>query len=196
VANSERVWYRAADESAFVPLPFYDKVREVAPGARDEVRTMSGEFTMVLHDGASVRSAGRASVEIRALSEAVAEAEVADAHRMWWRAKLRPLRLRFPDGSVVEFADAEVWVARDGDRFRVRNYGPSAARLVAPLGAVDLGTNQQGVLLAAPMPPDAVPPPRVLDGAARARFEGRALHVEAAAGTGRVDWLGARVVLS
>ena len=195
VRASERVWYRAADESVYVPLPFYDKVREVEAGAGVEVRTMSGELTLLFHDGASLRGHGQARVEVRSLTEAVAEIEVLDLHRFWLRAKRRPVRVHLPDDSILEAVDASLYLARDGDRVTVRCYGPSPARVKSVLATVDLPRNRQVELLMSPVPPAQPSTALAVQGSVRARAEGRKLAVDGGSDGGTVEWLGARLQL-
>lgn len=195
VRSSERVWYRAADESAYVPLPFYDKVREVEAGAGVDVRTMSGELTLLFHDGASLRGHGQARVEVRSLTEAVAELEVLDLHRFWLRAKRRPVRVHLPDNSILEAADAYLYLARNGDRVTVRCYGPSPARVKSVLATVDLPRNNQVELLMSPVPPDPPSTALAVQGSVRARADGRKLAVDGGSDGGTVEWLGARLQL-
>ncbi len=195
VRMSERVWYRPADEAVYVPLPFYDKLREAEAGAGVQMRTMSGELNVIFHDGASLRGHGRAHLEVRSLSEAVAEIELLDLHRFWLRAKRRAVRVRLPDTSSLEVVDAYVYLARDGERVTVRCYGPSPVKLTSPLGTVDIERNRQVLLLMSPVPQERASTTLTLGGTVRARAEGRVLAVEGGSDGGAVDWLGARLQL-
>jgi hypothetical protein len=195
VRSSDRVWYRAAEESVYVPLPFFDKVREMEAGAGVQVRTGSGALMLLYHDGATWRSLGQIDLQVRTLSEAVAEMDLRDLHRIWVLGKRRPFRLHLPDGSVFELMDTHVYLARDGERVVVRNYGPAAAKVTSPLGTVDLPANHQVLLLMSPVPEERASTALALQGSVRAQAEGRVLAIDGGSDGGAVDWLGARVRL-
>jgi hypothetical protein len=195
VRTSERVWYRPAGESVFVPLPFFDKVREVEAGAGVQVRTMSGAITLMFHDGAALRGHGQAIVELRALSEAVAEFDLHDLHRLWLQGKRRTLRVRLPDTSVLEVGDSQVYLARDGQRVCVRCYGPAPVQVLSPLGRVELVREQEIYLLMSPVPSERVATALRVRGSVRTKTDGRTLAVDGGSDGGAVEWMGARVQL-
>lgn len=195
VRNSERVWYRAADEPVYVPLPFHDKVREVEAGAGVQVRTRTGEVTFILHDGATLRACGMLDIEVRIVSEAVAEFDLRDVYRAWVDAKKRPLHVRLPDTSTLEVSGAQVYFGRDGERVTVRNYGPQVATLRSPLGVIDVPRNRQVEVLMSPVPEDRVVTSLEVRGTVRARVEGRTLAADGGNEGGTVEWLGARLRL-
>lgn len=193
VRFSERVWYRAADEAVYVPLPFHDKVRELEAGAAVQVRTASGELTLTFHDGATLRAQGIINFDVRILNEAAGELEVRDLRRVWVGAKQRMLRLRLPDTSTIEAMDAQIYLARIDERVVVRNYGPAIATLRSPVGTVDLGLNQQVQILMTPVPTELLRSTLSVQGTVRAKIEGRTLVVDGGNEGGSVDWSGARV---
>ncbi|MEZ5965825.1 MAG: hypothetical protein R3F56_18460 [Planctomycetota bacterium] len=196
VRNAERVWYRPAGEPVYVPLPFHDNVREVEAGAAVQVRTHTGEATLVFHDGATLRATGSLSVEVRILADAVAELDLHNVHRAWLDAKARPVHLRLPDASVLEVAGALVYLARDGERLTVCSYGPAGATLRSPLGTVEVPRTRQVQTLMSPLPDGWVSTVLDVDGTVRARAEGRRVAVEGGNEGGSLEWSGARVRLS
>jgi len=195
VRNSERVWYRAADEPVFVPLPFYDKVREALPGAQVQIRTNSGELTLLFHDGATLRARGIIALDVRILSEAVGELAVGDVFRAWIDIKQRPLRLVLPDASTLEAAGTLVYLARHEERVTVCNYGPALATLRSPFGTVDIPRNHQVQIMALPVPQDVVATRLEVAGTVRARVDGRRLLLDGGNEGGMLEWSGARVRL-
>jgi hypothetical protein len=192
VRSSERVWYRPADEPVYVPLAFHDKIREVEAGAGVKVRTRTGELTLVFHDGATLRAQGMLDLEVRILEEAVADLAVGDVYRMWLTVRSRPLRLHLPDTSVVQATSAQVYLARDGERLLVRNYGGSVS-VRSPLGTVDLPRTAQVQTLMTPVPPQAPALTLTARGTVRVRVTGRELALDGGAEGGHVEWLGARL---
>lgn len=196
VRNSDRVWYRAADEAVFIPLPYFDKIRSMSAGAGIQVRTESGGFNVLLHDGATIRAEGRTTLETRILSEAVAEFEVIDVRAAWVASRTRLVRLWLPDNSAVEAQRANLWLAREADRVVVRNYGPQSVKIRSSLGDRDLARNQEVRILASPVPETRPALSLTTQGTIAVRGEGRKLRVEGGTDGGSVDWLGARVQIS
>lgn len=196
VRNSDRVWYRAADEAVFIPLPYFDKIRSMSAGAGVQVRTESGGFNVILHDGATLRTEGRTTLETRILSDAVAEFEVIEVRAAWVACRTRLVRLWLPDNSAIEAQRTNVWLAREGERVVVRNYGPEVVRIRSPLGDRDLARNQEVRILASPIPEFRPALSLATKGTIAVRGEGRRLRIEGGPDGGVLDWLGARVQIS
>lgn len=190
---SDRVWLLAPNDNAFVPLAFYDKLRTVTAGSVVEVRAR-GEFQLVMHDGAQLRTWGRARLQITRLAEAGAEFGFTSVQRVWVDAKARPLAITLPDGSVLELANCSVRIEAVGGRAVVQNYGPAAARMRNRSGSFELPKAHRSTVLTQPPTASFHPADLDLEGAVRAQRQGRMLEVTGD-GPGAVVWSGARFEL-
>lgn len=192
---SDRVWFRAHDEEAYVPLPYWDRVRTFEAGAGVQVRSMSGDFVVYLHDNASMQSVGPIHLETILLNEVTAEFEVLDVYFLRLDARKRTVRLRMLDTSVLEVTESVARIERIGDRLVIRNEGVNAILVRAPHGLVEVAQNREVSLLAMP-PAEAVPSTAlVLQGTARSRIDARRADLDGGSAGGTVEWLGARIKL-
>lgn len=137
VRLTDRVWLRATGERAFVPLAFYDRFRFLETGGQVEVRG-KGEFQLVLHDGGGLRSRGPCSLEVAGLNDHTADLQISTVEKVWLTAKLRPLRVRLPDGTQLEFSSSVVHLERRGDRIRVSNAGSGPIHFSGAVGAGEI----------------------------------------------------------
>lgn len=192
---SDRVWFRGHDEEAYVPLPFYDRVRTFEAGAGVQVRSMSGDFTVYLHDNASMQSVGPIHLETTLLNEVTAEFELLDVYYLRLDARKRTVRLRLLDTSVLEVTESIARLERVGNRIVVRNEGLNAILVRSPHGVVEVAQNREVSLLAMP-PAEAAPATAfTLQGTVRSRIEARRAELEGGSAGGTVEWLGARIKL-
>lgn len=100
VRNVDRVWFKAPEEAAFVPLYFYDKLRPVAKGTEIEVRH-AGEFELLLHGGSRVLAQGPTAMTVEELGEAAVALQLGNLTRVRLDAFGREHRIGLPDGSTV-----------------------------------------------------------------------------------------------
>ncbi|MBL8724671.1 MAG: hypothetical protein JNK49_11530 [Planctomycetes bacterium] len=106
VRFADRVWWRAPDEDAFVPLYFHDNVRGVPTGTAIEVR-QTGEFELLLHGGGRLRAKGPTALQVLVLDEQRVELRLSIATHVQFAADVRAQTLRLPDGSAVEVRAAD-----------------------------------------------------------------------------------------
>jgi len=103
VRHSDRVWWKAPDEDAFVPLYFHDKLRVVDAGTEVEVR-QAGGFEVLLHGGSRIGLLGRSALRIDSLGEAKIELTLASLTLVRLDAVGRECVVHLPDGSVLTVA--------------------------------------------------------------------------------------------
>ncbi len=195
VRISDRVWYRGKDEEAYIPVPFHDRIKTLEVGAGVQVRTMSGDFSVYLHDSASMQSVGPIHLETVQLTELAAEFDLLDVWFLRLDARKRSVRLRLLDQSVLEIAESQVRLTRVGDRIVLRNEGPNAFRVRTGASSIEVPANREVAVLATP-PPAAVPSTAlVVHGTAQTRIDARRATLTGGSGGGTVEWLGARIKL-
>ncbi|MCR9247003.1 MAG: hypothetical protein NXI31_18365 [bacterium] len=100
VRSVDRVWYRPPEEEVFVPLYFYDKLRELVTGSAIQVRRV-GEFEVLLHGGGRLRADGPTELRVAELSAEKIELDLRHFTRFRIEPEEREHHLRLPDGSVV-----------------------------------------------------------------------------------------------
>ncbi len=186
----DRVWLLAADDTAFVPLAFYDKLRVLRVGAVMEVRRR-GEFQLVFHDGGQLRSSGPARVRIDRLGDVQVELGIERLRHLTLETKTRPVRAMLPDGSVLEAAGCSMYLEAERGRGTVYNYGPAAARLHMRGGSVELPSAHRLAILTDKPSQRFLPAALDLEGAVRTEPRAPRLEVHGE-GEGAVVWSGAR----
>jgi len=128
VRQQDRVWFRTPDEPAFVPLYFFDKIREVRAGTEVQVR-QSGEFVMLLHGGSRIVALGAVDLKVAELTDTLVAVELRNFTELRLRCIEREHRFTLPDGSLLvvppQAADA---VGVDLQLQRVDVPEPSAGR--------------------------------------------------------------------
>jgi hypothetical protein len=189
---AERVWFRAADERAYVPLAFYDKLRVFYQGAAVRVNT-DGKYEVLLHDSATVRNEGPSHLEVRTLSDDLAEIDVQVVEQLWVVARTRLVRLLLPDQSQLSVKGAQVYLLREHDRLHVRNIGPGKVALETAYGRLELAPANTIALMLVPPARSPIPQALTVGGTATAEAQGRRLRVSGGAEGGTVEWGGVRV---
>lgn len=206
---ADRVWWRAPDEDAFVPLYFHDNVRGVPAGTAVEVR-QTGEFELLLHGGGRLRAKGPTSLQVLALDEQRVELRLCALTHVQFAVDSRRQTLRLPDGSAVEVAAADpkadpppgpvtLRLDRIGDplacegRLQLANHGLRAVTWRHAFGSVELQPGQRVQLFATP-PAHDFPAGLVLRDATAVPV-GAGLECTAR-GDGEVLWSGARFRLA
>jgi len=137
VRLTDRVWMRKAGERAFVPMAYYDRFRFLETGSQVEVRG-KGEYQLVMHDGAGMRSRGPCSLQINSLDESVMDLQITTVNSIWLTAKLRPVRVLLPDGTRLELSASAVHIERRGDLIRVSNAGSAPIRFAGLCGSGEI----------------------------------------------------------
>ncbi|MEM7201847.1 MAG: hypothetical protein AAF628_16390 [Planctomycetota bacterium] len=194
VRSSDRVWYRPADEGAFVPLAHFDKFRSMESGSSVEVRNR-GEFQLVFDDGAIARSVGSTLLLVSSLTDDGVELVLDDFRSFWVTCGARPLRVAFSDGSTITGQRCDLYFERRGGRGRLINYGPGPAEMSGRVGDVTLEQAHVVEVLLEPGRQRFVSPDLRLEGATRIDGrEGRQVTVRADR-EGAVSWSGARFQL-
>ena len=155
VRVSDRVWFLDAEETAFIPLAFYDRFRFLRTGSRIEVRGR-GEYQAVMYDGSSVRSNGPSSITVVHMGEQEVVLQIDNLEQMWVTAALRPTRVRLPDGTELVFVDGQIRLENLGDRFRVSNEGSSVVTYSGSAGQGELDGPQFISVWKAPPDSDAL----------------------------------------
>jgi len=192
--TSDRVWFLAPDDTAFVPLAFFDKFRLVESGSFIEVRN-KGEFQVAFHDGAVIRSVGPIRLALPRLGSSLAELRLTTFRRFWLNAKVRPFVVVLPDGSRIELAGTNSYFERRGDRAVIFNHGRRAFRWVGRVGEHEVPpAHRVEIMLAGGQRPFLGSGLR-MEGALNAEPDGRALAVRGGEGGGEVSWSGAKVTV-
>lgn len=192
VRMADRVWFLAPDDTAFVPIPFYDKFRIVDSGTFVEVRN-KGEFQMVFHDGAWLRSIGATSLGVPVMSSSIAELQLTAFRRLWLHAKDRTMHVLLPDGSKLELAGTKLYLEREGQRGMVFNNGPRAMRWIGRVGEREIPPAHRIEIFLEGTTAPYLAAALQLQGAVRAEPEGRDVMVRGEAGGGAVTWSGALI---
>ncbi len=164
VRQQDRVWFRAPDEQAFVPLYFFDKIREIRSGTEIQVR-QSGEFGMLLHGGSRLVALGAVDLRVAELTDTLVAVELRSFTELRLRCIEREHRFTLPDGSVLvvppQAADAsgvDLQLQRidvpepSMGRATVTHESGRAVSLVLPHGTVELvqGTRSTVFFAASP----------------------------------------------
>lgn len=200
VRQSDRVWFRDAEESVFVPVRFSRKFRAVEAGDVVEVR-QKGEFELLLQDGGTLKTFSRVRVEVLELSEDVVSFRVPHARRIEVRPLVRKMRVQLPDGSVLEATEGSYrWIERDDGLAHLQNVGTEDATLhfsaAADAGSTPLPSGYQVVLRATRSAAGSAPGGRdgklVVEGDATAAFDGSIRVFSGRGEGGTVTWAGAR----
>lgn len=206
VRHADRVWWKAPDEDAFVPLYFHDKLRVVAPGTAVEVR-QTGDFELLLHGGGRLVSLGSAVLRVEELTADRVVLRLAALTKLRFEAGTGEHVLLLPDGSSLTIparpagelpVTAGVAIDRSsepgwyGGRAALFNIGQRPVQWTHPCGAVTLAPGERvGLFLT---PPAAAIPQALATGEATVAADGGALRCTAAADTA-VSWSGARFTL-
>ncbi|MCC6669823.1 MAG: hypothetical protein IT458_02095 [Planctomycetes bacterium] len=194
VRTGERVWFLDPDEPAFVPLPFFEKMRIVRKGTVVEVR-QRGEFLCWFHDDARLRSSGPARLSVVDLDASAATLRLESLTRVMLATRVRPLRVTLPDGALLETTPGHVDLVAEEGIGRVMNHGPGTVRYTGSMGSVDIprGTRLAFFLTGA----EEVLPGAALEvrGSVTQQRKGRTLEVEGGAEGGTVTWSGAQFSL-
>jgi hypothetical protein len=185
----DRVWFRAPDEPAFVPLVFHDRFKFTTVGAQVQVRG-KGEFHLVMHAGGHLRSRGPCAITVTGMDEKAVALQFGEVDQLWIQAGLRPFRLAMPDGTAVEFTDTLLHIERRGDRCRLANLGKSPVRYTGPAGGGELQGPRFIELWTQPAVGPAVGDALTMDGVLATPPVGETLTIQGGAG-GRVSWSGA-----
>ncbi len=204
VRHSDRVWWRATPEDAFVPLYFHSKISAIAAGAEVRVH-QTGEFELLLHDSGRVMAQGPTQLRVAELGATEVKLEVPELTRLRVFGYRRVHSLRLPDGStlslppevpdgeiggptqvLLERVDEPAWF---GGRAFLFNAGPRDVTLVNALGTTKIPAGHRVTLF---LQPSAIPLPAGVDaGQAAASRAGPVLQVDATI-AGDVSWCGAR----
>ena len=137
VRVSDRVWFRAPNDSSFVPLAFYDRFRFMVSGTEIQVRGR-GEFQVILHSGGTLRSRGPCEVSVSNMDSKEVAMELGNVDRMWIKAGLRPFRVVMPDATLLSFSNTLAYIERKGDRCHVANLGKGLLRYSGAAGDGEL----------------------------------------------------------
>jgi hypothetical protein len=130
IRESDRVWLRESEESAFVPLRFSDKFRPVEVGDVVEIR-QKGEARLLLQDGSSLKAFGPVRIELEELSEEVVALRMPRVTLADFLPLGRMLRVVLPDGTVFQAAKGSYrWRTRDDGLAVLANVGSEPATLV------------------------------------------------------------------
>lgn len=193
--TSDRVWVLEPGDDAFVPLAFYDKFRLVQKSTIVETRAEKAEYTLLMHDGAELRVHGPCHLTLTQLDEDAVEVALGEFHTLFWTGKTRALRLRLPDGSLLEAPSAELRIAAQAPFGTITSYRGLPARYRSRVGPVTLEPGHRvRFLLAAPEAAVAEASALVVSGGLVTARTGRVLEVRSEKG-GTVGWSGARFTL-
>jgi hypothetical protein len=100
VRNADRVWTRAVDDEAFVPLFHHDKLRTLTVGAEVKVPA-AGEFELLLHDSGRLIASGPTELRLQTMDPTQVEVVVRTLTRLRLELAGRIHRYRLPDGSTL-----------------------------------------------------------------------------------------------
>jgi hypothetical protein len=156
VRGVDRVWFLDPGEAAFIPLAHYDRFRFLRTGSRVEVRG-SGEYEVVMHDSSTVRSLGLSALAVVHMDERELSLQIDVAQQLWLTARSRPMRVRLPDGTLIEFNLGQARLEDRGDRYRLSNEGSSAIAFTGSAGSGELLGAEQMSIWKAPPVADPVP---------------------------------------
>jgi hypothetical protein len=204
VRHSDRVWWRAADGDAFVPLYFHDKLRTLHTGAEVQVR-QAGEFELVLHASTRFVAQGPTDVQLGALTTTGVELDVRRFTHLRVQASGRDHIVRLPDGSQLQFggsalegeAEGPVLVllhradepSRYGGRATIYNAGARSVRWRHAFGESRLAPGERVTMFL--QRPAAAAGAGLVDEGGRVTADDRAVRFEGAEGA-HLSWCGAR----
>lgn len=195
VQSSDRVWYRERGEAAYVPLAFHDRFRIIEPAASALVRDQ-GEFILLLHDAATLRSLGPCELDIVDLTPELAEVSLSRVSLAWVVARARKLRVRMPDGSELDASVGAYRVQQVENRIEIENRGRTPLQWRGHGLELELPPVHALRLFVEPPSRERVPAALVTSGDIEVRREGRALIARGGSNGGSVSWAGVRVQLA
>jgi hypothetical protein len=100
VRLAERVWWKAPDEDAFVPVYFYDRLRSAVAGTEVEVR-QSGEFELLFHGGGRCVAQGQTRLGIVAMDDKSVVLRMPMFTKVRVQTAGREYSFVLPDGSTL-----------------------------------------------------------------------------------------------
>ncbi len=195
VRSSDRVWYKAADEIAFVPLAFYDKGRVIRAGGEVDVRHRGG-YELHFHGGGYLRVGGHSKLRVETLSETINVVKISDYNWAWLVTRLQPLRTILPDGSVLEMeGNSLVHLSRGNGIGVLLHTGEGNVRLSSSVGSVTIPHAHRVKFFISAGVPAPISIELQLDSGLGARRDARVLQVDGGEHGGVVIWGGLRVTL-
>lgn len=195
VRSTDRVWYRAAAEIAFVPLAFYDKGRVVRAGDEIDVRHKGG-YELHFHGGGYLRSRGPAKLSVESLSEAVNVVNLREYQWVQLVTRLQPLRTILPDGSVLEMqGNSLVQLTQEAGIGLILHTGEGVVRLASSAASVTIPHAHRVKIYLAAGDSNPIGSELLLDSGLQAHRDGRVLVVNGGDDGGVVLWGGVRVTL-
>lgn len=100
VRHAERVWWKAPEEEAFVPVYFYDRLRSAVVGTEVEVR-QSGEYELLFHGGGRCVAQGQSRLAIVAMDEKRVALRMPVFTKVRVQTAGREYTFELPDGSSL-----------------------------------------------------------------------------------------------
>ncbi len=189
--SAERVWYLSPEASAFVPLAFHDKFRLVTPGCQIQVRRR-GEFQVLFHGGAVLRSRGPVELAVEDLSDERVTLRIDDYTHVWITARKRPIEVKLGSGETVLLQNSPGYFERSERLGQIKHAGGGVMSVESAVGSVDIPGAHRVELLAEAKRTGSPTAELALRGDITSIDEGRILRAEGGTGGGAVVWNGAR----
>ena len=205
VRHGDRVWWKAPEEDAYVPLYYHDKFRTVPVGSQVEVR-QAGEFELLLHRSTRLVARGRTSVQLHEMNPERVVMTVHGLTRLALTATTREHIVQLPDGSRLQLPAAQAAAADNldvlieravepdwlGGRATIFNVGSSDVRWTTASGDVVIPPGHRVTFLLTPSRA-RIGPVLQIDGG-RGELSGSSVVVRAG-DAATVGWVGARFTL-
>ncbi|MCA8942986.1 MAG: hypothetical protein KDB80_10540 [Planctomycetes bacterium] len=192
--SAERVWYLAPTARAFVPMSFHDKFRLISAGSRIEVRGR-GEFQILFHGGATLRSRGPTALRIEELDSARIRLHLDRYKHMWITGQAAPIEIQLGSGELLTIDRTPIYLERDGDLGYLRHSGGGTLTVDSAVGTVEVPAAHRIELLAAASRTGSPMAELGAAGDVTSIQEGRILRAEGGAAGGTVVWNGAKFVV-
>ncbi len=191
VQNSDYVWVREEEDTAYTPLAPHDRYRVIRAGTEVDVRG-GGHYQLALHGGAAMRVLGRSHLTVSTLDEATTELRFDSLSHLFAFTRERPVRVRLADSVVVEMSNARVSFERQLDGSIACSNETRGNVVVEVHGQrTELATGRRVLLLPA-SGEKLVPGELAFEGAVRLARDGRVLRAVGSERGGSVSWGGAR----
>ncbi len=199
VRGTDRVWFLAPGEPAFVPLAYYDKVRVLEGGSQIQVRNQ-GEFQVTFYGGTRMLSQGPVALQVQELSEERIALQLDNVTRVHLNCRSQPVVVQLLGSTLLQMdqstpAGTDLFLQREADHVWVHNWGPGTVLLRNPLRpqGVELPPDHRVSLWVAPHRAPVLAADLSLEGALQTLEHQGRLEVTGSSGGGTVTWSGARI---
>lgn len=199
VRGTDRVWFLAPGEPAFVPLAYHDKVRVLEGGSQIQVRNQ-GEFQVSFFGGTRMNSQGPVALQIQELSEERIAIRLDTVTRLHLNSRSQPVVVQLLGSTLLQMdqqtqGGTDLFLQREAGHVWVHNWGPGTVVLRSPLRVqgLELLPDHRVTLWVAPHRAPVLATDLSLEGALQTLEHQGSLEVTGGSGGGAVTWSGARI---